>query len=62
MKYLMLVLLCSGCATHVTPGGSTYYWLAALPSTGGSVMSTTGVSVTQVTVNGTGYAIIGGSK
>ena len=62
MKYLMLVLLLSGCATHVTPSGSTYYWPAPLPSTGGPVQITTGVTVTQVTVNGTGYTIIGGSK
>jgi hypothetical protein len=62
MKYLLLVLLLSGCATHTTPGGSTYYWIAPLPSTGGPALTSTGVSITQVTVNGTGYAIIGGSK
>jgi hypothetical protein len=60
MKYLMLVFVLSGCATHVTPGGTSYYWIAPLPSTGGPALTTTGVTVTQVTVNGTGYAIIGG--
>jgi hypothetical protein len=62
MKYLMLVFVLSGCATHVTPGGTSYYWIAPLPSTGGPALTTTGVAVTQVTVNGTGYAIIGGRK
>jgi hypothetical protein len=50
----------TACTTHRGTDGRNYVWIKPLPSTGGPALTTTGVTVTQVTVNGTGYAIIGG--
>lgn len=50
----------TACTTYQGTDGRTYAWIKPLPSSSPGVVTTNGVSVTQVTVNGRGYAIIGG--
>lgn len=51
----------TACTTHQGTDGRTYAWFKPLPSSGTGVGTTSGVGVSQVTVNGTGYTIIGGT-
>ena len=58
LVYLTCLIL-TGCATHQGSNGSTYYWIAPLPSGTGTVIAPNSAGVTTYTgtVNGKGYTV-----
>ena len=60
--YTLVFLFCfflTGCATHQGSDGSTYYWIAPLPSGDGTGFAgrSAGVTTYQGTVNGRSYTV-----